>query len=157
MTICFCKNNTCNTKSILIKDGLLLCNSCKGTIKETVITFDFDSTLTKRIWDDENEIFDESLIPNPLMISKLKELGEFHRIFIVSSRLASNDLEIHKFKIEHDLPVEEIICTNGKSKGPILNELRSSLHFDDCSKDEEDPFCDFFGEWILVPVEIDAF
>jgi phosphoserine phosphatase len=97
------------------------------------ISFDFDDTLTKPEWDEENEIWSNFGNPREENLEKMRELSsKGYRIIIVTARNEKLRPEIEKFVEDHDLPVEEIYCTNGELKGPILKSLGVIKHFDDC-------------------------
>jgi len=102
-----------------------------------MITFDFDSTLTKPS-QDEDGIWWDTLNPNQEMIWRLRNLGEDRSIRIVTSRNQSQLEDVCKFVTKHQLPVSGIHATNGEPKVAILKELGSTLHFDDDSVEIRD-------------------
>lgn len=98
-----------------------------------MITFDFDSTLTKPS-QDEDGIWWDTLNPNQNMIERIKDFALKGRtIKIVTSRADSQLLEVSEFVKKHDLPISAIHATNGDDKVHTLRELGSTLHFDDDS------------------------
>ena len=98
-----------------------------------MITFDFDSTLTKPSQDDDG-IWWDTLNPNQNMIQRIKDFALKGRtIKIVTSRHDSQLFEVADFVEKHDLPISGIHATNGNDKIDILKELGSTLHFDDDS------------------------
>ncbi len=99
-----------------------------------MITFDFDETLTRPIWDAKYQLFEPSETPNHDSLAKLKSFHEQGKeIRIVTTRWSR--LEIVDFVEKYNLPISSIHCTEGELKGDILLELGSELHFDD-SEDE---------------------
>jgi len=100
---------------------------------EGMITFDFDSTLTKPS-QDEDGIWWDTLNPNQQMIQRIRGLALKGRILkIVTSRSDSQLFEVSNFVKKHDLPISAIHATNGEDKVRTLRELGSTLHFDDDS------------------------
>lgn len=98
-----------------------------------MITFDFDSTLTKPS-QDEDGIWWDTLNPNQGMIQRIRDLASKGRILkIVTSRSDSQLSDISNFVEKHDLPISAIHATNGDDKVHTLKELGSTLHFDDDS------------------------
>jgi hypothetical protein len=96
-----------------------------------MITFDFDSTLTKPSQDDDG-IWWDTLNPNQNMIERIKDFALKGRtIKIVTSRADSQLFEVSEFVKKHDLPISAIHATNGDDKVNTLRELGSTLHFDD--------------------------
>lgn len=73
----------------------------------TVITFDFDETLTRPVWNEKYRLFEPSENPNQDAFAKL---FEFHkqgkRIEIVTTRWRSE--EVADFVKQHQLPVAGI-------------------------------------------------
>ncbi|MEN8445866.1 MAG: HAD family hydrolase [Cyanobacteria bacterium J06555_13] len=96
----------------------------------SVITFDFDDTLTQPVWNEKYGLFEPSEAPNLESIAKLKE---FHRqgkdVKIVTTRW--RDEEVLTFVREYRLPISSVHCTQGELKAIKLKELNSQLHFDD--------------------------
>ncbi len=99
-----------------------------------MITFDFDETLTRPIWDSKYQLFEPSETPNYDSFAKLRSFHEQGKeIRIVTTRWSR--LEIVDFVEKYNLPISSIHCTEGKLKGDILLKLGCLLHFDD-SEDE---------------------
>ena len=103
-------------------------------LSQLMITFDFDETLTRPIWNFSAQLFEPSETPNHDSIDKLRSFHELGKeIVIVTTRFRSQ--EIFDFVKEHSLPISSIHCTEGELKGKTLKIIGSELHFDD-SKDE---------------------
>ena len=95
-----------------------------------MITFDFDDTLTRPIWDEKYGWFEPSDNPNYDTFAKLKDLHEQgQEIRIVTTRWSR--LEIVDFVEKYKLPISAIHCTEGELKGETLKKIGSQLHFDD--------------------------
>lgn len=102
-----------------------------------IISFDFDDTLTKPEFSDEEGMW-ISQGPNEKWISKMRELyDEGNTIIIVTSRYDKDMEEVRHFVQEHNLPVSGIYNTNGADKAPLLEQLGVALHFDDDEREEE--------------------
>lgn len=102
-----------------------------------MITFDFDSTLTKPS-QDEDGIWWDTLNPNQEMLDRIKALSLKGRILkIVTSRTDSQLEEVHNFVEKHNLPISAIHATNGEDKVHTLRKIGSTLHFDDDSHEIE--------------------
>ena len=103
-----------------------------------LVTFDFDDTLTVPIKDKEGFWCSGGYQPNHEVIRILLEKSaQGHLISIVTSRpfTPSSKGKIQSFALEHELPVEEIIFTDGEWKAETLVRMGSTLHYDD-SPDE---------------------
>ena len=101
-----------------------------------MITFDFDDTLTRPIWDKKYQLFEPSINPNYDSIAKLNSFHEQgEEIRIVTTRWSR--LEIVDFIEKYNLPISAIHCTQGGFKGEILNKIGSQLHFDDSPDEAE--------------------
>ena len=99
-----------------------------------MITFDFDETLTRPIWDAKYQLFEPSENPNYDSFTKLKKFYEQgEKISIVTTRWRS--LEIVDFVEKYSLPISSIHCTKGELKGDLLLELNAKLHFDDSEEE----------------------
>lgn len=131
-------------------------------MNESVVTYDFDCTLTKPQWNKENGTWDEGDANNPKHVNHdylrrmKKDAANGHRIFIVTSRSESEAGEVREFVKRHKLPVEEVIACDGKHKGPILKQLKSIRHHDDMPSMLEDPEHVWDGEWAKVPHPMDG-
>ena len=101
----------------------------------TLITFDFDDTLTLPIKDKEGYWISGGNVPNMETIAAMKEMGaRGHEIAIVTSRICSTGSKerIATFIMEHELPVaRDPVFTNGEWKADILEEMDAALHYDD--------------------------
>jgi hypothetical protein len=91
-----------------------------------LITIDFDDTLC---------LFDDESGPrvNPAMLERIK----FHRdigdhLVILTTRFDTNLQFVRDFVEHHDIKVESIWATNGKTKGEWLIEqgISPHIHFD---------------------------
>ena len=105
----------------------------------TLVTFDFDDTLTLPIKDNEGYWVSGGSVPNEETIATMKDIAaRGHEVAIVTSRICTDSSKerIAMFVMEHELPVErDIVFTNKEWKADFLKEMGSVLHFDD-SKDE---------------------
>lgn len=121
-----------------------------------VVSFDFDSTLTKPHWSDSDELWvaadpREEDAPNWDNIALMRKFAEQgFEIIIVTSRSEGQRGEVGEFVKKYKLPVKEIICTNGRDKGPILQQLGVEAHHDDLEQQHEDPQMVFKGKWVKV-------
>ena len=121
-----------------------------------LITFDFDSTLTSPSWSDEDEMWREAdplkdgaeHTKNHQLMNKYASEG--YTIWIVTSRSEAHKQEVEDFVKKHNLPVSNIIVTNGSSKGPILNKIGALIHHDDMPQSLEDPDSEFKGKWVKI-------
>ena len=105
-----------------------------------MITFDFDDTLTRPIWDKEGLWFEPSSNPNYDSFAKLKSFhdrGEEIRIVTTRFNTRWSRLKIVDFVDSYQLPISAIHCTEGELKGETLFKLGSRLHFDDSSEEAE--------------------
>ena len=97
----------------------------------TLVTFDFDDTLTLPFKDKEGYWISGGNVPNMETIATMKELGDRgHEIAIVTSRVFSTvSMErIGVFVMEHELPVErEVVFTNGEWKADFLEAGKTGL------------------------------
>jgi hypothetical protein len=95
-----------------------------------MITFDFDDTLTRPVWEQKHQLFESSENPNYDTFAKLKSFDEQgEEIMIVTTRWSC--IEIVDFVEKYNLPISAIRCTEGELKGETLLEIGSQLHFDD--------------------------
>lgn len=95
-----------------------------------MITFDFDETLTRPIWDEKYQLFEPSETPDYDSFEKLRNFNKQGKeIRIVTTRW--NVTEIVDFVELYNLPISSIHCTEGESKGETLFKIGSELHFDD--------------------------
>ncbi|MEL6579111.1 MAG: hypothetical protein AAFQ14_05135 [Cyanobacteria bacterium J06621_12] len=105
-----------------------------------MITFDFDDTLTRPIWDKKGLWFEPSSNPNYDSFARLKSFhdrGEEIRIVTTRFKTRWSRLEIVDFIEKYQLPISAIHCTEGELKGETLFELGSRLHFDDSPSEAE--------------------
>jgi len=102
-----------------------------------IISFDFDDTLTKPEYSEEDGIWVSSG-PN---LETIAEMNKFHKegytVIIVTSRYDKDMEEVRNFVQKYSLPVSGIYNTNGELKGPMLKELGVMKHFDDCPDEIE--------------------
>jgi len=116
----------------------------RKTASKSVVSFDFDDTLTLAEWDDENEIFTtKNMNPNLETFDKVKkEAEDGNRIVIVTSRNTPRENEkkdIEEFIDKYKLPISktDIYYTSGDPKGDILSRLGAKKHYDDCPSEIE--------------------
>lgn len=107
-----------------------------------LVTFDFDSTLTKPIkksFAGRNvEFWDSSTQPNENLLEKLQALSsEGHEIRVVTTRDSTSGEEVFDFIDKHSLPICDVHFTCGEDKLPLLEEIESNLHFDDSLEELE--------------------
>jgi uncharacterized HAD superfamily protein len=116
--------------------------------KKTIISFDFDSTLTVPQFDEENEIFLPSTVANVQIVNLLKLLSLNHEIVITTSRSEKDRDEVLGFVKEQNLPVSKMFFTDGRPKVYTLRTLNVLMHFDDDVEEimeiEKDKTCDTF-------------
>ena len=99
-------------------------------IEKTIVTFDFDDTLTRPNWNPKYQLFEPSDRPNHETFDRLREFHDRgYEIRIVTARFRPQ--EVWDFVKEHHLPISEVHCTEGELKGKTLLEIGSELHFDD--------------------------
>lgn len=99
-----------------------------------LVTFDFDDTLTMPRWDEEEELWMTGTEPNKKTISAMKKFAsKGYEVKIVTSRhgTGNHKKDVANFAKKHNLPVKDIIFTNGKWKADTLERLGSALHYDD--------------------------
>lgn len=99
-----------------------------------IVTFDFDDTLTLPHYDEEEELWTTGLEPNKKTISAMKKFAsKGYEVKIVTSRhgTGNHKKDVATFTKKHNLPVKDIIFTNGKYKADTLERLGSVLHYDD--------------------------
>jgi hypothetical protein len=101
-----------------------------------MITFDFDDTLSRPVWDEKQQLFEPSENPNYDTFAKLKSFYEQGKeIMIVTTRWSR--IEIVDFVEKYNLPISAILCTEGELKGETLKKIGSQLHFDDSPSEAE--------------------
>ena len=103
-------------------------------IPKKLVTFDFDDTLTLPYYDKEEELWTSGLEPNKKTISALKKFAsKGYEVKIVTSRhgTGKHKKDVATFAKKHNLPVKDIIFTNGKDKVHTLLRIGSVLHYDD--------------------------
>ena len=101
---------------------------------EKIVTFDFDDTLTLPHYDEEEELWTTGLEPNKKTISAMKKFAsKGYEVKIVTSRhgTGNHKKDVATFTKKHNLPVKDIIFTNGKYKADTLERIGSALHYDD--------------------------
>ena len=99
-----------------------------------LVTFDFDDTLTMPRWDEEEELWMGGTEPNKKTISAMKKFASNgYEVKIVTSRHGTGEHKkmVANFAKKHNLPVKDIIFTNGKWKADTLERIGSVLHYDD--------------------------
>ena len=99
-----------------------------------LVTFDFDDTLTMPRWDEEEELWMVGTEPNKKTISAMKKFAsKGYEVKIVTSRHGTGEHKkmVANFAKKHNLPVKDIIFTNGKWKADTLERIGSVLHYDD--------------------------
>lgn len=119
-----------------------------------IISFDFDDTLTRAIWDMEKAIL-LRYEPNQDNISLMKALhAEGHEVVIVTARSPRSRTHVKEFVREHGLPVSSVCFTSHTPKGPYLRRMGVDFHFDD--RDEELESAEAHGvKGIKVPHPLD--
>jgi len=107
----------------------------------SVVTFDFDDTLSLSHWGEEEDDWVHDG-PNPIMINKLKKFiaDPSTTVYIVTSRFEeyepkalenSYQKAVQEFLDDQGLNIDGIYFTNGQSKINKLLELGSTMHHDD--------------------------
>lgn len=104
-----------------------------------LVSFDFDSTLTKPVKEDGDEFWHSSFEnPRPEAVRRAKELAaEGHDVVIVTSRSAVHANEVFAFVNEHRLDVAGVKFTDGDLKAKTLSNLGVNVHFDDAFSELE--------------------
>ncbi len=105
-----------------------------------LVTFDFDDTLTLPIKDPEGYWVSGGSEPNFEMIERLKEWSaRRHPVAIVTSRprTSGSESRIGTFIMLHELPVDEVVYTNGEWKADFLADMGAVLHHDDRKEELE--------------------
>lgn len=99
------------------------------------ITVDFDLTLadTSTSWNGWLHLgTDGPLIPIKQVHDLVREkAAEGYEIHIVTFREEKHKQEVLDFVKEYNLPIKSVVCTAGKDKTPVLQQLGSELHVDD--------------------------
>ena len=99
-----------------------------------LVTFDFDDTLTMPRWDEDEELWMSGTEPNRKTISAMKKFAsKGYEVKIVTSRhgTGNHKKDVATFAKKYNLPVKDIIFTNGKDKVHTLLRIGSALHYDD--------------------------
>ena len=98
-----------------------------------VLSFDFDGVLNASVVDTEPTSFTdpELWIPFSEMIAHIRDMSQTHRCVVVTARDNWNRAELLRFIEIHDIPIEDVYCTNDGPKFPILLEVGAVAHFDD--------------------------
>lgn len=103
-------------------------------MEKTIVTFDFDDTLTRPNWNPKYRLFEPSDRPNYETFDRVRD---FHarglKIHIVTARFRPQ--EVWDFVRQHHLPIDKVHCTEGELKGKTLLEIGSALHFDDSEEE----------------------
>ena len=93
-----------------------------------------DDTLTLPHYDEEEELWTSGLEPNKKTISALKKFAsKGYEVKIVTSRhgTGKHKKDVATFAKKYNLPIKDIIFTNGKDKVHTLLRIKSVLHYDD--------------------------
>lgn len=102
---------------------------------QPTVSFDFDSTILKKEWDEE-EGMDVPVGLDPITADLIKkERNAGNKVIIVTSRYGpkpafgrdNEDL----FEIAYDLSIEDVYFTNGEDKVKTLLDLNVIRHYDD--------------------------
>jgi acid phosphatase class B len=110
----------------------------KGDQSKPVISFDFDDTIYKLTWDDEendyvrdeqNQIIGELDQEISDLIYKYHKAGK--KVVVVTSRMDATMDEVREFIKKHNLPIQEIHNTNFEPKVFTLEKIGASVHYDD--------------------------
>jgi hypothetical protein len=105
----------------------------KSNLTRPVLSFDFDGVLNASVVDTEPTSFTdpESWIPFSEMIEHIRMMSDKYRCVVVTARDNWNRAELLRFIEIHDIPIEEVYCTDDGPKLPVLLELDAVAHFDD--------------------------
>jgi len=115
-----------------------------------VATFDFDSTCTLPIWNEEDELWSVSDKPNNYIIREIQRLAASgYLVYIVSTRSEDQSAEVWEFVRKHNLPIVDVFCVDG-DKGETLKRLNSDIHFDDMEQRYDDANGLHPGIWIKI-------
>ena len=106
----------------------------------TVVTFDFDDTLSLSHWGEEEDEWVHDG-PHKPFISKLQQYkNQGNTVYVVTSRSEKyepkalenpNQRAVQEFLDEHGISVDGVYFTNGQSKIETLLQLGSTVHHDD--------------------------
>ena len=98
-----------------------------------VLSFDFDGVINCSVVDTEPTSFinPESWIPFSEMIEHIRVMSDTHRCVVVTARDNWNRAELLRFIEIHDIPIDEIYCTDDGPKLPLLLKLGAVAHYDD--------------------------
>ena len=135
----------------------------KVWLENQIVSFDFDSTMTKPWFNQDNETWDEGDPANADHhhndnINLMKTYAnQGYTIYIVTARKQRDIPEVHDFVKTLQLPVAKVIATDGKNKGPILQQLGVLIHHDDLEQKHEDPNAEFKGKWVKIYHPVDGF
>jgi len=103
------------------------------SLTRPVLSFDFDGVLNASVVDTEPISFTdlESWIPLSEMIEHIRVMSDTHRCVVVTARDNWNRAELLRFIEIHDIPIDEVFCTDDGPKLPLLLKLGAVAHYDD--------------------------
>ncbi len=110
-----------------------------------VVTFDFDGVLQLR----SPFVSLDAMEPRPDIHDAVRREAETNSIAIVTGRSDRSVADLRRFVDLHNLPISDIVTTNGDSKVPALERLGAIRHYDD-DKDVRDELADTSVEFVLV-------
>lgn len=99
------------------------------------VSFDFDDTLVQTRPDED--CFLVEVGPNEALITEMRTLAnQGHTLLIVTSRREDREgdstrTKVATFVADHNLPVAQVVFTEGQPKAPFLTALGVGKHFDD--------------------------
>jgi hypothetical protein len=73
----------------------------------------------------------ESWIPFIEMIEYIRMMSRTHKCVVVTARDNWNRAELVRFIEIHDIPIEDVYCTDDGPKLPMLLEVGAVAHYDD--------------------------
>jgi len=102
-------------------------------LKKPVKSVDFDGVLHRSVVGTEPIDFMDPTKWKPFdeMIAHIKELSKDYYIVCVTARDSWNAPELERFIEMHDIPIQELHCTDNEPKLDILLELNAETHYDD--------------------------
>ena len=121
----------------------------KSNLTRPVLSFDFDGVLNASVVDTEPTSFidPESWIPFNEMIEHIRMMSQTHRCVVVTARDNWNKPDLLRFIHIHDIPIDDVYCTNDGPKLHILMKIGAVAHYDDrlsVGKELKDTGIDFW-------------
>jgi len=105
----------------------------KSNLPRPVLSFDFDGVINASVVDTEPTSFTdpEFWIPFSEMIEHIRVMYNTYRCVVVTARDNWNKPDLLRFIQIHDIPIDDVYCTNDGPKLPILIKIGAVAHYDD--------------------------